>query len=52
MGDQVKNIRKENEMLQKQITEVQKDLHFIKKGAVSNNQHGSSNWSKMEGAFR
>ena len=40
MGDQLSNLRKENEELTKQISEVQKELHSIKKGVESKNQHG------------
>ena len=41
MGDQAKNLRKENEELKSQLFEVQKDLKSIKKGVTDNKQHGS-----------
>ena len=44
MGDQIKNLRKENEKLKKQIYEVPKR-------AVSKNQHGGSTGAKRKEHF-
>lgn len=51
MGDQVNNLRKENEELKKQISEVKKDLHFIKKGATGNIQYGGSMGARSKEQF-
>ena len=51
MGDQVNSLRKENEELTKQISEVQKELHLIKKISESKGQHGSSTGARSKEQF-
>ena len=51
MGDQVNSLRKENEELTKQISEVQKELHSIKKISVSKGQHSGSTGARSKEQF-